>query len=145
MVPVNFLGGVELAKICSKNVRRTQSELRSSFRLQYTIASSAVVNQLIINEDAHGLMFVRWTPPILVPVNLLGGVDLAKICSKSVRRTQPELLTSLLLQYTTASSAVVNQLNINEDAPGRMFVRWTPPSLVPVNFLDGVELAKICS
>ena len=76
-----------------------------------------------MNEDAHGHMFVRETPPSLVPVNFPGGVELAKICSKSVRRTQLELHTSLLLQYTIASSAVVNQLNINEDAPGQMFVR----------------------
>ena len=41
-------------------------------------------------------------------------------------------------------SCVVNQLNINEDAPRRMFERWTPPCLVPVNFLGGEELKKVC-
>ena len=76
-----------------------------------------------MNEDVHSRMFVRLTPSNFVPVNLLGGVELAKICSKGVRRTQHELRSNLLLQYTTASSAVVNQLNINEDAPGRMLVR----------------------
>ena len=75
-----------------------------------------------MNEDAPGRTFVPRTPPSLVPVNFLGGGELAKICSKSVRRTQPELRSSLLLQHTIASSAEVNQLNINEDAPGRMFV-----------------------
>ena len=50
-------------------------------------------------------------------------VPRAKICSKSVRQTQPELHTSLLLQYTIARAAIVNQLNMNEDAPGWMFER----------------------
>ena len=145
LVPVKFLGGVELAKVCSKSVRRTQPELRCRLLLQYTIPSSAVVNQLNINEDSPGRMFVRWMPPSMVPVNFLGGVELAKIYSKSVRRTQSELRSRLLLQYTIASSAVVNELNINDDAPGRMFVRWTPPSLVVLNFLGVEELPKVCS
>ena len=37
----------------------------------------------------------------------------AKMCSKSVHRSQPELHTRLLLQYTSATAAIVNQLNIN--------------------------------
>ena len=40
---------------------------------------------------------------------------------KSVRRTQPELHTSLLRQYTIAMATIANQLNMNVDAPGRMF------------------------
>ena len=45
-MPVNFLGGEELAKICSKNVRRTQPELHTSLLLKYTIARAAIDNQL---------------------------------------------------------------------------------------------------
>ena len=109
--------------MCSKSVRRTHTEPHTSLLLQYTITSSAVYNQLNISEIAPGRMFERSTPPSLVPVNLLGGEELAKICSKSVRRTQPELHKSLLLQYTIAISAEDNQLNINEVALGRMFER----------------------
>ena len=47
----------------------------------------------------------------------------AKLCSKSVRRTHPELHTRLLLKYTSARAAIVNQLNIIGDAPGWMFER----------------------
>ena len=61
--------------------------------------------------------------PSMVLVNLLGGEELVKICTKSVCRTQPELWSSLLLQYTIDSSAVVNELNIKEDASSRMFER----------------------
>ena len=89
LVPVNFLGRVELAKICSMSVCRTQTELHTSLLLQYTIDSSAIVNQLNINEDAPGRMFVQLTLPSLVSVNFLGGEELPKNCSKSVRRTQP--------------------------------------------------------
>ena len=66
----------------------------------------------------------------MAPVNFLREEELPKICSKSVRRTQPEQYTSLLLQYTIAMAAIANQLNISVDAPGRMFELWTPPSLV---------------
>ena len=108
MVLVNFLGGEKLAKICSKSVRRTQAELRSSLLIQYTIARAAIVNQLNIYEDDLGRMFVRRTPPSLAPVKFLGAEELAIICSKSVRRTQTQLHTSLLLQYTIAGAAVLN-------------------------------------
>ena len=84
---------------------------------------SAIVNLLNINVDAAGGMFERLTPPSLAPVNFLGGEEHTKICSMSVRRTQHELYTSLLLQYTIATAAIVNLLNINVDAPGRMFKR----------------------
>ena len=141
LVPVNFLGGEELVKICSKSVRLTQSELHSSLILQYTIARAAMVN---IHDNAPGRLFVRWTPTSLVPVNFMGGEVIAKVCSKSVCRKQRELQTSSPPQYTTAVAAIVNQLNINKDALGRMFVRWTPTSLVQVNFLGGEELLKIC-
>ena len=40
-------------------------------------------------------------------INFQDGEQLAKICSKSVCRTQPELRSSLLFQYTIARSAVV--------------------------------------
>ena len=56
-------------------------------------------------------------------MNFIGGEQLAKICSKRVCRTQPELHTSLLLKYTVAMAARVNQLNMNADAPGQMFER----------------------
>ena len=56
-------------------------------------------------------------------MHFLGGKEQAKICSKSVCHTQPEQQTRLLQQYTSAMVAIVNQLNINEDAPGRMFKR----------------------
>ena len=56
-------------------------------------------------------------------MNFLGEEELAKICSKSVRRTQPEIHTRLLLQYTSAMETIVNQLNINGDVPGRKFKR----------------------
>ena len=125
LVTVYFLGGEELAKICSKSVCRTQPALHTSLLLQYTTVISAIVNQLNINEDVPGRMFVRWTPQNLVQVNFVGGVELAKTCSESPRRKQPELHPSLPVQYTKR----VNQLNSNEDAPGWMFVRWTPPSL----------------
>ena len=59
----------------------------------------------------------------MVTTHFLGGEELVKICSNSVRRIQPELHTCLLLQYTSAMVAIVNQLNINGDAPGRMFER----------------------
>ena len=54
-------------------------------------------------------------------MNFLDEEELAKIFSNSVRRTQPDLHTSLLIQYTIAMEAIVNQLNINVDAPGQMF------------------------
>ena len=53
-------------------------------------------------------------PPCLVPLNFLGGEELPKVCFKSVRRTQPDLQTSLVLQYKIAREAIVNELNINE-------------------------------
>ena len=62
-------------------------------------------------------------PTILAPIHFLGEEEIAKICSKSVRDTPPELHTRLLFQYTSAMAAIVNQLNINCDAPGRMFER----------------------
>ena len=113
-VSVNFLGGEELPKISSKSVRRTQPELHTSMLVQSTIA---IGYQLYINVDAPG------TPPRLVQVNFLGGEELPKICTKSVRRTHPELHTSLLVLYTIAMAAIVNQLNMNVDAPGRVFER----------------------
>ena len=62
-------------------------------------------------------------PPIKVPVNFLGGYELARISSMRVCRTQIELHTSLLLQYAIAIAAIVNLLNIKVDDPGRMFKR----------------------
>ena len=118
---MHFLGGVELAKIYSKTVRRTLNELHPRLPLQYTCAMVALVNQLNINGDAHDPMFERSTPTSIVPIHLLGGEKLAKISSKSVCRTQPELHTRLLLKYTSAMEARVNQLKFNGDAPGRMF------------------------
>ena len=112
--------------------------------LSYTIAMVAIVNQLYINVDAPGRKFEPWTPPSLVPVNIHGGEKLTNICSKSVHRTQPDLHTSLPLQYTIAMAAIENKLNINVDAPGWKFERWMPPILVPVNFVCGVEHAKHC-
>ena len=56
-------------------------------------------------------------------MHFLGVEELAKICLKSVRTTQPDLHTRLLLQYTSATVAIANQLNIYGDAPGRMFER----------------------
>ena len=49
MVPMHFLGGEELAKICSKCFRRTQAELHTRLLLQYNRAIAAIV---IINGDA---------------------------------------------------------------------------------------------
>ena len=49
---------------------------------------------------------------------LFGGEELAKICSKSVHRTQPELHTHFLLLYTSAMAAIVN---INGDDTGWMY------------------------
>ena len=121
--PVNFLGGEELIKICSKNFPRTQPELHTRLVLPYTIAIAAVVKQSNINVHAPGRMFEQGTPPSLVKVNFLDGEKLAKILSMSVHQTQPELHNSLVLQYTIAMAAIVNQLNINVDAPGRMFKR----------------------
>ena len=60
-------------------------------------------------------------PPNLVPMHCLGGEELPKIFSKCVRRTQPELYTFLLLQYTNATAVIVNLLNIKEDTAGQMF------------------------
>ena len=62
----------------------------------------------------------------------LDGVELAKICSKSVCRTQPELHTHLLLQYTNAKVAMVN---ISGDVAGRMFEREKSTSMVKMHFL----------
>ena len=62
-------------------------------------------------------------PTSMVLMHFLGGEELAKICSKSVRHTQPEQYTRLLHQYTSGMAAIVNQLNINVDAPGRIFER----------------------
>ena len=56
-------------------------------------------------------------------MNILDGEDLAKISFKIVHHTQPELHTRLFLHYTSATAAIVNLLNINGDAPGRMFER----------------------
>ena len=132
------------AKICSKSVRFTQPELHSRLLLQYTSAMTAIVNQLNINGDARDRMFERWTPPSMVLMHFLGGEEIAKICSKSVHRTQPELHTRLLLQYT--SVIVINWISMEMLFTGcSKFKRWTPPSLVPINFLCGQELAKNCS
>ena len=84
---------------------------------------AAIVNQLNINVDGAGQMFELLTPPSLVKVNFMGGEEFANVCSESVRRIQPELHTSLLLQYTIAMEDIVNQLNINVDIPGRMLER----------------------
>ena len=81
---------------------------------------SAIVNELNINENATGFMLIRRMPTSLVPVNFLGGEELPKITSNSVRRTQPELQTSLPIHYTIAMAAI---LKTNEDAPGQMCVR----------------------
>ena len=54
-------------------------------------------------------------------MHFLGGEELAKICFNCVRFTQPERLTRMLLQYTSAMAAIVNLLNINIDDRGRMF------------------------
>ena len=105
------------------SVRRTQLELHASLVLQYTIAMAEIANQLNINVDANGRMFERLTPSRLVPVTFLGVEELINICFKSVCRTQPKLHTSLLLQYTIEMAAIVNHLNINVDAPGRVFER----------------------
>ena len=145
MVPMHFLDGEELPKLCSKCVCRTQPELHTFWLLQYTSAMAATVNLLNINGDAAARLFERWTPPSMVPLHFLDGEELPKICYKCVRRTQPELHTFLLLQYTSAMAATVNLLNINGDACARLFEQWTPPSMVSMHFLDGEELPKICS
>ena len=54
----------------------------------------------------------------MVPMHFLDGEELPKICSKCVRRTQPELHTFQLLQFTSAMAAIVN---INGDAAARLF------------------------
>ena len=142
MVPMHFLEGEELPKICSKCVRRTQTELHTFWLLQYTTARTAIVNLLNINGDAAARLFERWTPPSMVPMHFLDGEKLPKICFKCIRCTQPELHTFLLLQYTSAMPAIVN---INGDAAAWLFERWTPPNMVPMHFLGGEGLPKICS
>ena len=137
LVSLHFLGEEKLAKICSKSVCRKQPELLTHLNLQYISAMAARVNQLNINVDAPGRMFERWIPTSLIPIHFLGGEELVKISSKNVRCTQPELHTRLLLQYASAMTAIVNQLNINGDAPNRMFERWTPTRMVPMHFLGG--------
>ena len=57
----------------------------------------------------------------MVPIHFLDGEELPKICSKCVGRTQPELHTFLLLQYTSAMAAIVNLLSVNGDAAARLF------------------------
>ena len=89
-------------KISSKSIRRTQTELHTSFHLQYTIDRAARVNQLNIKEHAPGRMFKHWAPQCLIPLNFLCGEEMPKICSKSVCRTQRELRTSLPIWYTIA-------------------------------------------
>ena len=63
--------------------------------------------------------------PSMVPMHFLDGEELPKICSKCVRRTQPELhtVTFLLLQYISAVAAIVNLMNINGNAAAQLFER----------------------
>ena len=44
----------------------------------------------------------------------------------------------------SAMAAIVD-LYINGDAIAQLFERWTPPSIVPMHYLGGEELTKICS
>ena len=137
MVPKHFLGGEELQKICSESVRCTQIEQHTFLLLQYTSAMAAIGNLLNINGDAAGRLLKRRRPWRMVPINFLGGKELLKICSKCVRRVQPEQHTYLLLKYTSATPAIVNPLIINGDAAGQLFEQWTPPSLVSMHFQGG--------
>ena len=117
-------------------------------RSSYTAwAMAAIVNLLNIISDAPGRMFEQWTPPSMVSLHFFSVEELAKVCSKSVRRTQPELHTRLLLQYTSAMAAIVNLLNIISDAHGRMFERWKPPSMTPFPGWRGAckNLFQVCS
>ena len=120
---MHFLGGEKLTKISSKCIRHTQPELHTFLLLKYTSAIAAIVNLLNIEGDAAGRLFERQTPPSLEPMHFLGGEELTKICFKCVHRTQPELNTFLHLQYTSAMAAIVNLLNIEADAAGRLFER----------------------
>ena len=131
-----------LTKICTKCVRCTQSELHNFSTFKYSRAMEAIV---IIDGDAVVRLFKRWTPPSMVPMQFMGGEELTKICSKCVRRTQSELHTFWPLQCTSAMEPIVDVLTINGDAASRLFERWTPLSMVPVHFLRGEELTKICS
>ena len=145
LVPLNFLGGEELPKVCSMCVCLTQPKLHTILLPQYTSAMAAIENQLNIKGDAAVQLFKWWTPPSVVPLNCQGGEELPKICSMCIRLIQLEIHTILLLQYTSAIADRDNQLNINRDAAGWLFERWTPQSLEPLNFLGGEELPKICS
>ena len=109
-----------------------------------TSAMAAIVNLLNINGNNAARLFKRWLPQSMVPINFLFEEELTKICLKCVCHTQPKLHTFLLLHYTSAMAVMKNLLNINEDAPGRMFEWWTPPSIVPMHLLDGEKLPKIC-
>ena len=51
----------------------------------------------------------------MVPMHFLDGEEQPKICSKCIRRTQPEIHTIMLLQYTSVMEAIVN-INGNADA-----------------------------
>ena len=59
MVPIHFMDGEELPKICSKCDHRTQPELNTFLLLKYTSAMAAIVNLLNINEYAAARLFER--------------------------------------------------------------------------------------
>ena len=69
MVPLHFLDGEELPKICCMCIRCTQPELHTFLLLQYTSVMAAIVNQLNINGDAAARLFERWPPPSMVATN----------------------------------------------------------------------------
>ena len=56
MVPMHFLDGEEMPKICSKFIRHTQPELHTFLLLQDTSAMAAIVN---INVDVAARLFER--------------------------------------------------------------------------------------
>ena len=112
---MHFLDGEGLPKFFSKSVHRTHNGLHTFLLLKYTSYSKS------INGNAGGLLFERWMPRSMVPVHFLYSEKLPKICFKCVCRTQPELHTFLLLQYTSPIVAIVNLLNINGDAAGLLF------------------------
>ena len=136
MVPMHFLDGEELPKICSKCVHRAKPELHIFMLHQDTSYSKP-------NVDAAGRQFEWWTLPSILPINFLGEEELTKSVS-SVFVVHSLSYTFLLLQYTSAMAVIVHLLNINGDAAGRLFKKWTPPSMIPMNFQDGKELTKIC-
>ena len=93
MVQMYFLGFEELTKVCSKSVRRTQSELHTFLPLQYTSTMAAIVDLLNIIGEASSRLFEWWTPPSMVTITFLVCEKLTKICSKYVHYTQSDLHT----------------------------------------------------